>query len=237
MAVHVLIVEDDADLRDSLQNLLVEAGFTVHAIGDARDLETVFGVFPADVVLLDINLPDLDGFEAALMLKEHEGVGIIMLTGRVHREDRLQGLSLGADHYVTKPADPQELVLMIRNLGRRLSGPATRASERSGSDRWVFHTARWALIAPGGTSVALSAAEHHLLDRLTEQAGRPVARRALVVDARRPSEDTLGRGLDLIVFRLRRKVQTETGEALPVASARGVGYVFTGAVLRDTARA
>lgn len=234
MSVHVLIVEDDSDLRDSLDNLLTGSGFKVRALRDARYIERELTTFPADVVLLDVNLPGLDGFEAAGHLKERPGIGIIMLTGRTRREDRLQGLSVGADHYVTKPVDPQELELLIRNLARRLAGPRdTAPAGKVGPGRWVFLTARWSLIAPGGASVSLSAAEHHLLNRLTERAGEPVARTALISDVRRPSEDTLGRGLDLIVFRLRRKVQTETGEALPIASARSIGYVFTGPVTRD----
>ncbi len=235
MSVRVLIVEDDADLRDSLNGLLTRSGFTVKDIGDARGLEDVLAAFRPDVVLLDINLPGPDGFEAAAHLKRHPGLGLIMLTGRVGREDRLQGLTLGADHYVTKPVDPQELLLLIGNLARRLAGKTeAAAAPHPLPARWVFLTANWTLVAPNATAVSLSVAEHYLLNRLTEQAGQPVARRDLIADARRPSEDTLGRGLDLIVFRLRRKVLVETGVALPVSSARGIGYVFTGPVDRAT---
>ncbi|MFG1465085.1 response regulator transcription factor [Xanthobacter sp. DSM 24535] len=234
MAIHVLIIEDDGDLRDSLETYLTGAGFKVRGIRDARHLEREMASRPADVIILDVNLPGLSGFETAEKLRERMNVGIIILTGRAQREDRLQGLSVGADHYVTKPADPEELELLIRNLHRRLSGRSDLpAPERPAPGQWVFLTARWSLISPAGAVVSLSAAEHHLLDQLTARAGESVPRAQLLVDAKRYSPDALGRSLDLVVFRLRRKVEVEAGDALPIASARGIGYVFTQAVVRE----
>lgn len=237
MTIRVLIIEDDVDLRDSLQAYLATTGCQVRVLGDARSVDETLLAFPADIVLLDVNLPVMDGFAAAVHLRQNRPeTGIIMLTGRTLRDDRLRGLTEGADHYVTKPVDPQELELLIRNLARRLPRPAAPPADepaRPVAGHWTFPTSRWVITSPAGISIALSAAEHHLLDRLTAQAGKPVPREELVADTRRPSDDALGRGLDLVVFRLRRKVEMLTDDALPVASARGIGYVFTSPVIRE----
>ncbi|WGD30075.1 response regulator transcription factor [Ancylobacter sp. WKF20] len=234
MPAHVLIIEDDGDLRDSLVQLLEADGCRVLALADGTELDAALPGFPADVVILDINLPGQDGFKLAEALLARPEMGIIMLTGRTGAEDRLQGLSLGADHYLTKPVDPAELRLMVRNLARRVAAIARPQPDAGADDVWRFVSVQWCLIAPGGTSVSLSAAEHFLLSRLFKTPGQPVPRQQLVANGRSSSAETIGRGLDLVVFRLRRKVLQEAGEALPIASARSIGYVFTGRVRLST---
>ncbi|MEP9380023.1 response regulator transcription factor [Aquabacter sp. CN5-332] len=233
MQIRILLVEDDDDLRDSLQAYLTDAGLQVRAVRTAEHLVEEIAAYAPDIVVLDINLPGQDGFEAAMAVREHSSVGIIMLTGRSMRTDRLHGLSVGADHYLVKPADPAELEMVIRNLHRRVKGPeAASRPDEVDRDVWGFNAKRWTLSCPHGTKVSLSAAERHLLEKLLERTGEPVARADLVAPGSRQDLDS-GRGLDLLVFRLRRKVERECGLSLPVLSARSIGYVFAGAIRND----
>lgn len=226
MSVRVLLIEDDPDLREGLTAFLAEAGFDVRPLRDALDLVAEIDAFAPDVVVLDLNLPGLDGFSAALAVLERRTLGIVVLTGRTGREDRVRGLSIGVDHYITKPADPEELVLVIRNLHRRLR--ADNAEADAAADEWRFERDLWRLTAPGGGVVTLSRTDYHVLAPLIAHPGTPVSRTDLLANREPGTAIDDARGLDLIVFRLRRKVERETGEQLPVLSVRGVGYVFAG---------
>lgn len=225
MSVRVLLVEDDADFRESLKLFLSESGLEVHAIGHAQELAQEIARHEAHVVVLDINLPGMDGLTAAAALRESCAVGIIMLTGRGEREDRFQGLSIGVDHYLVKPVDPAELELVIRNLHRRLHATPAATVEPANA-RWIFDAAQWILTSPGGARITLSRQEYEVLGRLVAHAGEPVSRLDLLgVDS--PDSESTGRNLDLVIFRLRRRVERECGCALPVLSVRGIGYVFS----------
>ncbi|MEW6256299.1 MAG: response regulator transcription factor [Pseudomonadota bacterium] len=227
MQIKILMVEDDDDLRDSLHGYLVDVGLDVRSTGSAEQLADMLAAFAPHVVILDLNLPGMDGIEAAQMVRNQGPTGLIMLTGRSMRDDRLQGLAAGADHYLVKPADPVELEMVIRNLARRLRGPEpTRPAIES--DEWVLDTRHWTLKAPGSAAIALTSAEKHLLESLMATPGQPATRGALLTPRSQGESDTDGRGLDVLVFRLRRKVERECGLLLPLRSARGIGYVFAG---------
>ncbi|TCT05587.1 response regulator transcription factor [Aquabacter spiritensis] len=228
MPIHVLLIEDDDDLRESLATYLTGAGFAVRAAANAEDLAAEMTRHPADIVVLDINLPGADGFDAAIEVRQRAGTGIVMLTGRSRQADRLHGLSLGADHYMVKPADPAELEMVIRNLYGRIKGLSLPAPD---AEAWILDTKRWILASPGGVGVPLSAAERHLLERLLQQPGVPVPRIELIAPGSRQDADSTGRALDVLVFRLRRKVELACDRPLPLLSARGIGYVFAGTAL------
>lgn len=229
MATRLLLVEDDLDLRETLESYLTEGGFEVRVLGDAEGLPVELARFDPHVVVLDINLPGESGFEAAQHVRARPRTGLIMLTGRSMRDDRLQGLAAGADHYLVKPADPAELEMVIRNLHRRLEQDAPAESkEEAGPDAWCLDLTRWCLIAPNSMQMPLTSAERHLVHRLMQTPGQPVPRLDLVPPRNRMDPDSDGRGLDVMVFRLRRKVERECGCALPLLSARGIGYVFAG---------
>lgn len=228
MTIRVLIVEDDADLRDSLLRYLGGAGFQVHAIADARALRHEIAQSSADVIVLDINLPgEVDGFAAAQIIRAETSAGIVILTGRSMRDDRLHGLAAGADHYLIKPIDLAELEMVIRNLHKRMNPAVAEApASAPAAPEWGFDATQWVLTSPNGVRVGLSGVEHRLIERLTAQPGAAVARAELAAAIGRQMEDPSGRGLDLIVFRLRRKIEKECGQELPILSSRGVGYVF-----------
>lgn len=227
MQIKILMVEDDDDLRDSLHGYLTDVGLSVQSMGSAEHLSQALADFSPHVVILDLNLPGMDGLEAAQMVRGHGPTGLIMLTGRSMRDDRLQGLAAGADHYLVKPADPVELEMVIRNLVRRLRGPEPSAPSADG-DEWVLDTRHWQLKPPGGTAISLTSAEKFLLESLMSAPGEPAARGALMPPRTQGEAESDGRGLDVLVFRLRRKVERECGLLLPLRSARGIGYVFAG---------
>ncbi|WP_341987437.1 response regulator transcription factor [Azorhizobium sp. AG788] len=231
MSIRVLLVEDDRDFRESLESFLSDAGLEVCAVGDAAGLAREMTKAPPDVVVLDLNLPGTDGLSAALTMRETSNVGIVVLTGRTEKQDRFQGLAIGVDHYLTKPTDPAELELVIRNLHRRLSGAGSTPAEAREAAPWVFHAKQWVLESPAGIPVKLTGTELQILEPLVSRPGAPVSRTELMRHAGRQDPDETGRGLDLIIFRLRRKVEKACGFALPVVSARGKGYVFAGEVI------
>lgn len=234
MQINVIVVEDDEDVAEGLGTWLQEAGMQVRYAGDAESLYASLQAEPADIVVLDINLPGESGFSVAARLRAFSRTGIIMLTARAREEDRLHGLTLGADHYLTKPVNLLELETVIRNLYRRVVHSAAvqpaAGPEDTLEEGWCFDARRWVLTSPGGRTVRLSSAEYHFLSSLVSQPGEPVSREDVLNSLNRANLQDYSRNLDTTLFRLRRKVEDECQEPLPVRSVRGVGYVFTGLV-------
>lgn len=228
--VSVAIVEDDEDLRATLTRFLTHAGMNVTGFGtvDALDKTWASGTLP-DILVLDVNLPGENGFIAAARIRARSMIGIIMLTGRTEQEDRLLGLSMGADHYLSKPVDMRELESIIRNLARRL-GTSAETDAKTAIDKsiWTLDRDQWRLIAPNGTIVDLSAAEYQALSPILEQPGRANSRDSINAKLGKPRLDADNRSLDVLMSRIRRKIETITGQTLPLRAARGTGYVFTG---------
>lgn len=225
MSIRVLLVEDDLDFRAGLESFLTSAGHAVRAVATVPELTRELDEYPPHVVVLDLNLPGPDGFSAAFAMRERATVGIIVLTGRTGREDRFRGLSIGVDHYLTKPLEPSELDLIIRNLHRRIQGEGN--GPRSG---WILNSAQWVLSSPAGARIRLSSAEYLLIARLAARPGKPVPRTELLHENEHRDPANGGRSLDVLVFRLRKRVESECNCRLPVFSVRGVGYVFDEAV-------
>lgn len=231
MPIRLLLVEDDRDLSESLASYLRSGGLEVSVVGDTAGLSEELERFDPDVVVLDLNLPGSTGFDPAASVRARPRTGLIILTGRAMREDRLQGLASGADHYIVKPADPAELEMVIRNLYRRLVDDEAANEAQAGTKTpWRLDLTRWSLIAPTGGQMPLTALERHLMLRLMQTPGQPVSRQDLLPPQQHRDPDSEARGLDVMVFRLRRKVERECGCTLPLLSARGVGYVFAGTV-------
>ncbi|WP_420141473.1 response regulator transcription factor [Sphingomonas sp.] len=237
IAIHV--VEDDDALRETLLRFLDAAGMEVQGFDHVKALEQALLTAWPDIILLDVNLPDENGFIAAARLRARSPVGIIMLTGRTDQDDRLLGLSIGADHYLNKPVDLRELETVVRNLARRLhnhlpigenmpdaSDGAAGAGEKEGA--WVLDCDAWSLTSPTGIKVDLSAAEYQALVPLLQTPGQPGSRDMINARLGKPRIDPQNRSVDVLISRTRRRIETATGQPLPLRSARGSGYVFTG---------
>lgn len=225
----VIVVEDDADLLDSVRVFLRAEGFDVRGVGGGRELEAAWRKRPCDILVLDVNLPDDSGFAVAARMRAVSPVGIIMMTARSTVDDRISGLECGADSFLVKPVEPRELVAAIRSLARRLAvDPSPAAVE---SEAWVFDTVNWALTAPNGRSVDLTFAEFNLVSTLVETPGEAVTADALM-SALGTVVASSRRGLDSVLVRFRRKVEERAGVSAPIKSVRLVGYIFVSPVVK-----
>ena len=222
-AIRVLIIEDEADLRDTLCRYLEAVGMSVTGAGSGADLNAQMDRTSPHVVVLDINLPGESGFTIAARLRARSNLGIVLMTARSPREDRLLGLSIGADHYLVKPVEPEVLELVIRNLHRRLV-----ADVAPPADTWTFNASLWALVSPTGHSITVSKAEFALLAALLAAPGVPISREQLRKLLNSSDQSPIGRNVDTVIYRLRRRVFLECGKPLPIQAVRSVGYVFAG---------
>ena len=221
--LRLLVLEDDELLRDHvLVPRLGQFGFDVDAVGRVADLcDHLRGQLP-DIVLLDVGLPDGDGYEVARRLRAEFGrIGIVLLTGRGRAEDQVRGLSEGADAYLAKPIDIDILVATLHSVARRL-----RVSAASRARHWRLAAEGWCLVAPSGDTVTLTKTERRLLDVLVERANQVVSREVLIAGLTEDVHDFDTHRLDSLIHRLRRKVQRELGMPLPLNAVHGEGYVL-----------
>ena len=232
---HVVVVEDDTELRDAiLIPGLAEFGFEACGVASAEALYRHILGNACDLVVLDVGLPNEDGFSAAAHLRTALGmkVGIVMLTGRVGGDDRVRGLEGGADAYLAKPVEVEVLAATLHSLIRRMRAGIT--AERMAVDAtpnavWRLESDGWCVRSPTGKSVALTLAERRILSRLVANAGEPVLRDALIADLTDDVDSFDPHRLEMIVHRLRRKVEDRSGEVLPLRAVRGAGYAFSAA--------
>jgi DNA-binding response OmpR family regulator len=221
MAPSILLLEDDAALRDRiLAPGLRDFGFRVTPAGSAGELDRLWPQATYDVVVLDLGLPDEDGFSVARRLRERSAVGIVMLTGRGDTPDRIRGLSGDADAYLTKPVILAELAATLHSLLRRLRPPTANG-------HWRLDANGWRLLTPDGAGVALNQAERTVLHALIAGDGEPIDRETLIGLLTDDTSQFDPHRLEMLVYRLRAKVADVTGQVLPLRALRGAGYVLT----------
>ncbi len=222
---NLLIADDDADIRDLVTAQLAREGYALTAAGDVAGIRTALAAGPVDLIVLDLGLPDGDGLTLCRELRSEGYPGaIIMVTARDSAIDRVLGLELGADDYLTKPFEPRELTARVRNLlrrGARDIGAATPARVAV-FGRWRLDLVKRRLLAPGNSVVMLSTAEFDMLLRLVNAAGRPLSREALV--PARAATASHDRTIDNQISRLRQKLKPD-GEDL-ILTVRGQGYML-----------
>lgn len=229
----VAVLEDDQDLReDILVPGLRDFGFDITAAGTAAELYRHMLKQSFDMVVLDIGLPDEDGLSVVRHLRELSDLGIVMLTGNHGRRDRIQALRDGADAYLSKPADVELLAATLHSLSRRMRGSTEEAPSAlsvmadDARGHWHLDTDGWCLVSPRNGVIALTVPERSLLHVLIAAAGTPVGRETLISALTEDVYDFDPHRLDMLVHRLRRKISDQTGEASPLLTARGTGYVF-----------
>jgi two-component system response regulator RegX3 len=213
--LRVLLVEDDRAISESLSIALSREGFEVEAVSTAHD---AFLASPADLVLLDLGLPDRHGFEVCRRLRATSNVPIIILTARDDEVDRVTGLELGADDYVVKPFGYRELVARIRAVSRRVTGqPASPLSQKIGQleiDRRAHR------VVVRGEQVALTPKEFDLLSLLASDPGAMVTRREILAQVWDPHWYGTSKTVDVHIASLRRKL----GDPSWIETSRGVGF-------------
>jgi two-component system, OmpR family, response regulator len=231
---HILAVDDDPSVRKMIVDYLGDNDIRVTAVASARQIAEVMGRDIIDLVVLDLRLPGEDGMEVARKLREESsGLPIIMLTGRKEEADRVMGLELGADDYLTKPFSPRELLARIRALLRRSRAQQTvadglqklRAYRFAG---WELNVRLRRLTAPGGGNVPLTNTEFNLLAAFLASPQRVLSRDQLLGLSRLHNDEVYDRSIDVQVGRLRKKL--EAGETQLIRTERGAGYVFDAAV-------
>jgi two-component system, OmpR family, response regulator len=223
MKTRVLIVEDDEMVQSLLAAFLENEGFAVSCALTGGEMFAVLSRETVHLILLDLMLPDEDGLVLARQVRARSTVPIIVLTARRGRDDRLAALDIGADDYMTKPFDPRELVLRIRNLLGRAGGDALEVSVL-GFEGWVLDVAGRSLSAPDGRDVALTPGEFNLLAALAKASNR-VLSRGFLLDAISQDEDVPSdRMIDVYVSRLRRKIEKTPGKPRLIVTIPGHGY-------------
>jgi len=219
---HLLVVDDDDRIRDLLKQFLSRAGFRVSAAADAAHADRLIGVMDFDLLVLDVMMPGEDGFSFTRRVRAKGGeVGrmpILMLTARDTTGDRIAGLTHGADDYLAKPFEPQELLLRIESILRR-AAPKPMGPQEIVMGDCAFLPDRGELTR-GGAPVRLTEAEVALLRRLARAVHEPVDRLELARD----TADATGRAVDVQVTRLRRKIEPDPKNPRYLQTVRGVGY-------------
>jgi two-component system OmpR family response regulator len=233
---HLLIVDDDREIRDLLARFLEQHGFRVTTARDGRELRRVWPAGYFQVVILDLMLPGESGLDLARWLREHSDVGIIMLTAMGEERDRITGLDLGADDYVAKPFSPRELLsrirAVLRRTGERPEHAATGEAPVLRFSGWLIETARRRLLSPSGVEIALTGGEYDLLLALVERPNRVLTRDMLLDLLRGRQAGPFDRTIDVAIARLRRKLEDDGRNAQLIKTVRGGGYVLASPVER-----
>jgi two-component system OmpR family response regulator len=234
---HILIVDDDREIRDLLARFLERHRFRVTAVREAREARRAWPNGHFQLVVLDLMLPGESGLDFARWLRTQADVPIVMLTAMGEETDRIIGLELGADDYVSKPFNPRELLARIRAVLRRSAvEPAERRDEKARLLRfagWVLDPPRRRLINPDGVEVPLTGGEYDLLLALAERANRVLTRDMLLDLLRGRQAGPFDRAIDVAISRLRRKLEDDGRHAQIIKTVRGGGYVLAASVERE----
>lgn len=228
MSAHILIVEDDRVSRMRLAAYLAKAGYRVTAVEDAAAMQEVIDTDPPELLLLDIGLEGKDGLTITREQRARSRVGIILLTSRDEQVDRIVGLEMGADDYVTKPFDNRELAARIKNLLARIVDIGRSAPEAAAVDvfgPWRFDRIRRRLVSAARIE-PLSGQEFDLLDALTRHPGVTFGRARLSEIIGRGELRPGDRTIDVLVGRLRRKIEVDPVHPDWILTRLGEGYVF-----------
>src|SRR6516165_8484882 len=223
MAATVLLVEDERKLRDFVRSYLERAGFAVLSTGSGAEAITMAAEASPDLVVLDLGLPDVPGETVARELRSAGATPILMLTAKSAEEDRIRGLELGADDYVTKPFSPRELVLRVQAILRR-GGPATEQGTSSYGDGTMIIDEPRRLVTVRGTAVELTPTEWGVLVALAAVPGRVYSRFELINRVRGYEFEGYERTVDSHVKNLRRKIEEDPGSPQIVQTVLGGGY-------------
>jgi two-component system OmpR family response regulator len=231
-APHILIVDDHREIRDLVSRALTKDGFRVSTAADGRAMRKALGDGRIDLILLDLMLPGEDGLSLCRSLRAESDVPIIMLTAKGEEVDRVIGLEMGADDYLSKPFGSRELIARIKAVLRRSNEklPAAKPAERPKRfrfDRWTLDTGARELVRDDGVTIPLSTGEYDLLIALAERPQRVLNRDQLLDLARGRSAAGLDRSIDTQVSRLRKKLERDPSDPKIIKTVWGGGYMFT----------
>lgn len=233
----ILIVDDEADIRELLSDLLDAHGFVPIVAADGQQMQTALAQTDVDLLLLDLRLRGEDGMELAKSVRADSDIPILMLTGKGDETDRIVGLELAADDFMMKPFNNRELIARIRALLRRAkpvsstvadqaSIEATTHADRLCFDGWVVNFSARTLTQPNGKLEQLTFAEFSLLEVLVRSPNRVYSREQLLEATRGMQADVFDRTIDVLILRLRRKIEPDARRPRYIQTERGLGYIF-----------
>ncbi|MFZ4786968.1 MAG: response regulator transcription factor [Beijerinckiaceae bacterium] len=220
-APHVLVVDDDRRLRELLARFLGDHGYRISVARDTTDARAALSVMQFDGVILDVMMPGENGFDFAKSLRTTSDVPILMLTARSETDDRVRGLEIGVDDYLSKPFEPRELLLRLNNIRRRTTQTATvvETVEQVSFGPFVYHIGRGELRSDG-EPVKISERERDILTLLATRPGQTVPREEFAAHEDISNERTV----DVQINRLRRKIEADPANPTHLQTVRGVGY-------------
>jgi len=226
---HIAVVDDEPGIRDLVQSYLTRHGFAVSPVPGGAELDRLMASRPVDLAILDINMPGEDGLTIARRLRGLGPIGIIMLTANSDGVDKVVGLEVGADDYVTKPFDPRELLARVRSVLRRarqngVAVPTMGTEVRIGRCRLNLDSRK--LFELDGSEVAMTAMEFDLLRTFVEHPNRVLNRDQLLDLAHNKEGDVFDRSIDTRIARLRQKVEVDPTVPQAIKTVRGAGYIF-----------
>jgi DNA-binding response OmpR family regulator len=235
-ASHIAVLDDETDITLLLANYLKPHGYRVTQLQNGRALMELMRTDPPVLVLLDLGLPGEDGFSIARQLREHWRCGLVIVTGRGDAVDKVVGLEVGADDYVTKPFDLRELLARIKAVLRRMA-PAEQTAPSAPSSAlrfagWELDTAARRLLNPQRQEVPLTTGEFDLLTAFAKSPGRVLSRDFLLEQTRGREAAPFDRTIDVQIGRLRKKLEADPEDPQILKSVRGAGYIFVPPVSR-----
>jgi len=235
MSNHLLIVEDDELVQSLLAAYMQNAGFNVSLAANGKEMLACIDSETIDLVLLDLGLPDEDGLVLARQVRARSSLPIIVVTARKDQKDRLAALEIGADDYLTKPFDPEELVLRVRNiLGRAEGGGSDEAlrekTEFFQFEGWSLDTGGHNLSGPGDRKIELTRAEFNLLAALVKAPNRVLSRDYLLDAVSQDADAPTDRLIDVLVSRVRKKIEKNPKKPTIITTVIGCGYKFSAKV-------
>ena len=230
----IYVVEDDVRVAQLIERTLLKFDFRCKLFFSGGDFLRQLRIQPPHITILDLGLPDMDALHVVSQLRTNYGFGLLIVTARVDTHDRVLGLELGADDYVTKPFEPRELIARVRSVYRRYqtsTAPATLgAVKRARFANWRFDLGTFTLVSPDGVESTLSQAEAQLLTLLLEHPNQILSRDQLL-DGRDVS--ALDRSIDLRISRLRRRLEEDPQHARIIKTVYGAGYMLAATVAWD----
>ncbi len=225
----VTILDDEPEIRRILTDALEDAGFRTQSFARAREFEASLKRVTPDVCLVDLSLPDTDGLALVHRLALEQGAAVIIISGRAQVQDRVTGLELGADDYITKPFDPAEVVARIR-ARLRSSGPAVQDSEVAEFNGWTAQFDRYVLVDADGAETPFSHAEGEVLRLFLESPKRLISRARMQEMLGGGAGDSFDRAMDVRISRLRTKLGEDPKKPRLIKTIYGAGYIFLGDV-------
>ncbi len=231
---HILVVDDEPDIRETLQDYLELHGYRVSQAEGGEALRAAIAAEAADLVLLDINMPGEDGLSLARFLREQTSIPVVMLTASGEVVDRIVGLEMGADDYLTKPVDLRELLARVKAVLRRFQTAQSRAdlAVETAQRNVAFGKLRLDLDAHklfdgDGNEVPLTSMEYDLLKAFAEHPNRVLSRDQLLDMAHNRGWEPFDRSIDIRIARIRRKIEPDPGKPQVIKTVRGAGYIFS----------